>query len=410
MSAPRPVWPLVAWGALGLQKAVTLGASIAVGRVGGPEALGAHTVVATACGLLGAALHLGLPDWAQYNAADARASGRPLTATHAGAHACFLASAALAYGLVALAVPWLVESPALRGFGWLVVLSLFFPHLSAFALATWRGLGEPRAEALGLLLSGVTLFAVVGVVLAPLVGVEALGAISPLMLGLGLAVAGAGMLLPLALSLRREGLAPHFSALRSWPTYVRQSLPYVVLTVLSMLVWTGDVWATKWSSPVAELGRLRAGVIITHGGLFGATLFGALLVHRLKSGEAGARRLAVVVGPALAAIAVGLAWATAPLVASSMSLEPGALRPVLVATSLAAPVAYTATAWLPLAIGLDLGRARLGCLVALAVMVPVALLSRSLGAIGGVLTLAAGQLAFGALVGPVVLRRAGSTP
>jgi hypothetical protein len=125
----------------------------------------------------------------------------------------------------------------------------------------------------------------------------------------------------------------------------------------------------------------------------------------VKAGEPAARRWAVLVGPLLALVAIALAWLTAPLVASSMGFEAEALRPVLVAASLATPLSYTATAWLPLAIGLDLAAARRACLGALVLMAPVGWLAARWGAVGGVLTLAVGQALFCALVAPLVLRR-----
>jgi hypothetical protein len=268
----------------------------------------------------------------------------------------------------------------------LVVVGLFLPHLSAFALSAFRGRGDPRFEAVGQLLASVVVGVPVGLVAAQVVSLtlNQVGCV---------VVAGSALLLaPLLGSLRDPALRPRLAPVTQWPSLVRESVPYVTLTVLSMLVWTSEVWVTRWGSRVAELGVLRAAVIVTHGGLFGATVFGALLIHRVKSGAPAARRLAVVLGPALAALAMVGAFFSAPAVCSVVGVSEAQLRPVLGVALLTAPVSYVATLWLPIGIALSARRARAVLLVALPVVTVVGFFLRDLGARGGLWALALGQL------------------
>lgn len=408
MKAKAGFWPIVLWIALGVQKVAGLAVVVALGRIGGTESLGVHASLATVCGLAGALLHLGLPDWVMYRAADARSrrarvDGESLDdvlgargGELGGGHGIFLISAVLAYGGCVGAVPWLVETRALRPFALLVIASLFLPHLSAYSLSTLRGLAAPKLEALGQLGSAVLLTAVVGGALSNLVtGGEPLLARSPggalAGLGAGLTIAAVPMLLPFFWGARSRELGPRFGELSRLPHYAAHSLPYVALSILWMVLWAADVIAARTWSSSAEVGLLRTAVLVIHGGLFGAALFGTLLIHRVKAGAPGSRAAVIGLGAALAIPAVAVSWLAAPFLAEHFGTDVGALRAVMLVATFTAPLSYTATLWMPIAIAQDAGRVRAALVVALAVAAAVAFLTRSLGARGALVTLAAGQ-------------------
>lgn len=387
-------WSLALWMALGLNKLALFVYTLALGRLGGEGALGAHASLVTSAGLAGGLLHAGLPDWALYRAAGARAEGRdPPDALRTG-HALFLTSAAAAYAGVAACLPLLLPDPAHRAYGTAVVLGLFLAHLSAFALSSFRGRGEPRPEALATFAAAVALAA------------GALVATTPLQLGAAFVASGTCLALPFAASLRSGATRPQGAALTRGAACVREALPYLALGLGWQLLWATDVLMTRATSGNAEVGLLAAAMLVLRGGLYGASLFGALLLHRVREGERAVRPLLLGLGPVLAGLAVAVAWAFHGLLAHHFSIPAGALRPVLAAGSLAAPVAYTATLWMPVAMGLAPARVTRALAAGVAVALPLGVALRDQGAVGGVVALCAGQGVLLALLGPLVLGRA----
>lgn len=398
MTGRAVTWPVALWLAVGLNKVALLGYQLALGQLGGPAGLGAHATVVATAGLWGGLLHAGLPDWAMYRAAEARAGAKGLSPVMGGGHALFLVSAVLAYAGVAAALPWLVPDAGVQGYGALVVAGLFLPHLSAYTLSTLRGLGEPRREALATFAGAVTL------------GVGALAATSTRQLGLAFVLAGGCLLAPLGFSLRDEALRARFADVRRVVAWLKEGLPYLALGLGWMVLWSSDTFVTRAFSSTEEVGLLAATVMILHGGLYGSSLFGSLLIHRVRAGRPGVRALLLGLGPALAALATAASWVLHGLLARRFGIDEEVLRRVLLVASCLSPVGYTATLWMPVAIGLSPGRVRRALVggVLVAAVTGVAL-SRH-GAVGGLVAMAAGQALVLALVGPVVLRARPKAP
>ncbi len=394
MRAGTAKGPLALWVALGLNKLALFAYTLSLGRLGGEATLGAHASLVTTAGLAGGLLHGGLPDWALYRAAETRAAGEAPPGALRDGHALFLASAVVAYAGVAASLPLLAPVPSHRAYGGLVVLGLLLAHLSAFALSTWRGRGEPRPEALATLSAAGALAA------------GALAARTPLQLGAAFALSGACLALPFAASLRSGSTRPRPVDPAAAAACAREALPYLALGLGWQLLWATDTLVTRATSGNAEVGLLAAALLVLRGGLYGASLFGGLLVHRVQAGETAARPLLLGLGPALAAVGVAVSWALHGVLAHHFGIAAEALRPVLAAASLAAPVAYTATLWMPVAMGLAPARVTRALGVGVAVAFPVGMALRDLGAVGGIAALCAGQGVLLATLAPVVLGNA----
>ncbi|MCA2981054.1 MAG: hypothetical protein INH41_03390 [Myxococcaceae bacterium] len=391
-------WPLASYVAAGVNKVALLGYQLALGGLGGPEGLGAHATVVAVAGLAGGVLHAGLPDWALYRAAEAKAEGRALPAALGSGHGLFLASAALAYVGVGVGLGALVPTGT-RAYAGAVLVGLFLPHLSAFSSSTLRGLGAPRREALATLWSAVAL------------GVAALTASSLAQLGVGFVVAGGCLSAPLGWGLRDGAMRPRLEGAAPVLGRLREGLPYLALGLGWMALWTADTLVTRAVGATADVGLLAASVMVLHGGLYGSSLFGALLVHRVRGGAPGARLALVGLGPLLALVGVVASWGLHGLLARRFGVDEAALRGVLGVASALAPVGYTATLWMPVAIGLEPRRVRLALAGGLLAAAVVGAAVGGRGATGGLWAMGAGQAVVLAVLGPLVLRggRPGTT-
>jgi hypothetical protein len=342
--------------ATGAQKLAYFALQLAFGRIGGLPFLGALAAMNAVLAVVSSSVHAGLPDWVMYTMAaprtDERAPGR--------GHGLFLALAVPCYLGLALATPWLVDVPELRGPMLLIVAGSFGNYLVCFSFSGLRGAGRPGLEILTVLVTS-------AITVAAALLAREVATIAWALLAVG-AVNALAVLAASALVAELWPRLPDLSGL--WPQ-VQKSLPYLVIGTGSLWLGTADILLVRWHGDSAAVGLLQSGTLLLRAGLFGPWFAGTLLIKPMLEARRASGKtplgLLLAIAAVLAAGALTVSRVATPYTFGPLQVDASAALPVLHRSLPLWTVAYFTILLMPVAIAASRRTMLVGVLAALAV-------------------------------------------